>query len=287
VSTPRSVDLPDPVRRVRLTGDGVDLAAIVCDPSNTPDEIEAPSILLVHGFTGSKEDFGTLLPLLAAAGYRAVALDLRGQHESDEHDDTFHLEAFAADVVAVARSERGPVHLVGHSFGGLVAADAVLQDPSAFASLTLLCSGPGAIPEQHHAALDAFDEAMAVGAVDAVWEYLRADRLTTDPELDNAVLAFLENRLRSGHPSSHRAIARGLVETPDRTADLAGIDLPVLVAWGEDDDMWPIELQRGTAHALGAEHVEIHGTGHSPAVEDPGVTARALLDWLPSADQHA
>src|SRR3954447_14381436 len=106
------------------------------------------TVLLVAGYTGSKEDFAPLLAPLAAAGVRAVAIDQRGQYESPGPDDpaAYSVAELADDLLAVARQLReergGPLHLVGHSFGGLVSRAAVLADPAAFTSLTLLGSGP-------------------------------------------------------------------------------------------------------------------------------------------------
>src|SRR4051812_3247129 len=102
------------------------------------------TVLLVAGYTGSKEDFAPLLRPLCGAGYRAVALDQRGQYESPGPDDpaAYTVADLAADVVTVGRVLRsetpGPVHLVGHSFGGLVSRAGVLAEPSLFTSLTLL-----------------------------------------------------------------------------------------------------------------------------------------------------
>ena len=44
--------------------------------------ITGPRVVLVHGATGSKEDFVLMMPLLAASGYRVEAFDLAGQYES-------------------------------------------------------------------------------------------------------------------------------------------------------------------------------------------------------------
>ena len=58
----------------------------------------------------------------------------------------YSVAELAADVLAVARQLRaesaGPLHLLGHSFGGLVARAAVLAEPGLFTSLTLLGCGP-------------------------------------------------------------------------------------------------------------------------------------------------
>src|SRR3954452_14795182 len=88
-----------------------------------------PRIVLAPGVTGSKEDFTFLLPLLAAAGYRVESYDAAGQYESagagPEHLQPprrrYDYDLFVDDLLAVLRSGETPVHLLGHSFQGVVA----------------------------------------------------------------------------------------------------------------------------------------------------------------------
>ena len=56
----------------------------------------------------------------------------------------YALEEEAADVVRVARllDDGAPVHLVGHSLGGVIVRAAAIQDPSAFRDVVQFCSGP-------------------------------------------------------------------------------------------------------------------------------------------------
>ena len=58
-------------------------------------------MLAVHGFTGGKEDFVFLLPELAAKGWTACAVDLRGVHQSTS-PGPYDLDTLADDLVAVA-----------------------------------------------------------------------------------------------------------------------------------------------------------------------------------------
>src|SRR4051794_2296176 len=106
------------------------------------------TVLLLPGYTGSKEDFAPILDPLADCGYRAVTIDLPGQFESagpiDEAAYTpLELGSVCADVVRDL-ALNSPVVLLGHSFGGLVARGAVLAG-APIAGLVLLCSGPGAL----------------------------------------------------------------------------------------------------------------------------------------------
>jgi len=61
--------------------------------------------ILIHGFTGSKEDFDYIGPLLAARGYRVFAADHRGIHESPHSADksSYSMDAYARDAIEIAR----------------------------------------------------------------------------------------------------------------------------------------------------------------------------------------
>ena len=122
------------------------LTALVAAPDGPP----RGAALLVPGFTGSKEDFLPILRPLADAGWLVVAYSRRGQPSSvmlgGREDYTLDKEGRdVLDVAALLRDRVGPglaLHLLGHSYGGLVTRAAVLADARPFASYTMFCSGP-------------------------------------------------------------------------------------------------------------------------------------------------
>lgn len=247
--------------------------------------------LLVPGFTGSKEDFIALLEPLAGAGYRVLAVDGRGQYESPgpREESAYALEELAGDVLAQAAAldAGAPVHLVGHSLGGLIARAAVLRDASPFASLTLMSSGPAAISQEQQArtkllvaALEALREDMP-----AVWETMRAhnpeDAVPDSPELAE----FLRERWMTTVPEQLIATGRVLICEPDRIAELAAVPLPKLVLSGTVDYAWPVPLMDDMADRLGAARVVVEGAEHSPNAENPQVTAGALAAFWDSCTQ--
>lgn len=236
-------------------------------------------VLIVPGFTGSKEDFRTFVPLLAERGFEVYAYSQRGQADSAAPSgvENYALADFARDAVEVAGlvGDGQPVHLLGHSFGGCVARAAAIARPTAFRSLTLLCSGPNGWPGRHQDTTDA----VAAGGGTGLWYRDNPDTLgVSDADLDPE-LAFL--RLRAERTSSDNLLAAAdiLRNDPDTTEELRQARIQTLVAHGEHDDKWPIDWQRDMAERLGAQYAVIPGGAHSPQVEAPEATADTLADF--------
>ncbi len=273
-----SADLPRGALRTTYDVPGGVLVGVELAP-----EQPRGTVLLVPGLTGSKEDLVAVLPGLAAGGWRVVALDLRGQHESVGPEDpaAYAVEALAADVVAVADLLGTPLHLLGHSFGGLVARAAVLQRPDAFTSLVLLASGPAALTGPRvdvFAFLPAVIESGGMAAVaDASDALTESDGL--GQPLPDAVRVFQRVRWLASSPVGLMAMGEAIATEPDRVDALRATGVPVLVAHGEDDDAWPPAVQADMAQRLGAAHEVVAGAVHSPAVEQPEATVEALLSF--------
>jgi pimeloyl-ACP methyl ester carboxylesterase len=100
-----------------------------------------PLVLLVHGFPESWYSWRHQLPALAAAGYRAVALDVRGYGRSSKpaSADAYRMLDLVEDNVAVVRAlgEESAV-VIGHDWGATIAANSALLRPEVFRAVGLL-----------------------------------------------------------------------------------------------------------------------------------------------------
>jgi len=110
----------------------------------------AISLILLHGGPGMASSYLSDLEALADAGIEIISYDQRGSGASTRPDPGWGMEAYQADLERVIRSmATAPVHLFGHSWGGLLAMTYAAKHPAEIESLVLFGSAPPT-----HAALE-------------------------------------------------------------------------------------------------------------------------------------
>src|ERR1700712_5214672 len=265
------------------------LAALVASPESAAG---VPIVLLVPGYTGSKEDFGPILDPLMQAGYVAIAIDQPGQNESAGPDqESAYTPAALGPVIASVVTELGrdrQLVLIGHSFGGLVCREAVLAG-APISGLMLLCSGPSAFTSgNRYDALTTMEPAIRANGAQATYDGAQL-AAGLDPAGGDPLTRFFRQRFLATSQIALLGMANALLTEADRTPELATAlqvtSTPVAVVAGEADDAWPLDAQRRMAATLGTELVLVPGAGHSPAVEAPDALLEVLLPllrtWLP------
>ncbi|MFB7863395.1 alpha/beta fold hydrolase [Streptomyces sp. NPDC056069] len=281
MSKPRSLELPPRTRAYRLGTARGDFAVLDTAPVGTPHG----TALLLPGYTGSKEDFLALLAPLAEAGYRVVAVDGRGQHETPgpRGRAAYRRKALALDAVAQAAVlGDGPVHLLGHSFGGLVARAAAQLAPDAFVSLTLLSSGPTRVARSQRVRVRALRGALALLPKERVWQATRwLDSRGEEPGAGDPpeIVRFLRRRWMRTRIAQLAGAGRLLLGDPDGTAALRALPLPLHIAYGDEETVWPVPDLAAAAVRTGAQHTVVVGAGHSPNVSHPRELAARLTSF--------
>lgn len=247
-----------------------------------------PTVLMVPGFTGSKEDFAPLLDPLRQRGFRAVSYDQLGQYESAGPDDetAYTPQALAAHTVAVLAQLPGPYVLLGHSYGGLVT-QAAIRAGTRVAAVVLLCSGPGALPADSDRSVNmlASRQILNTRGVPALAQ-MRAEADAAGPRPPHPELAdFFKRRFLPSPAAMLLGMGHALITEPDQSAETAAAldEMKVFVIAGRDDDAWPLAEQAAMAHRYGTELIIIEDAGHCPNTENPVALLAALEPALEAA----
>ncbi len=249
-------------------------------------------LLLLHGFTGAKEDFADFIGPLAADGWHVVAPDHRGHGTSDSPPDEadYSIDIFVADVLAlldILGWDR--CVLLGHSMGGMIAQRLVLRHPDRFVAVVLM--------DTHHRAPAALDPAMAQAAAHIVRERgiaelarlqaERADDALSTPAHRRLIAErpgyaeFGDRKLLGASPAMYASLAIEITATQtDQLPALATIEIPVLVLVGELDRPFVAASHRMATTIPDARRVEIPDAGHSPQFENPEAWWEAVHDFL-------
>jgi len=249
-------------------------------------------LLLLHGFTGAKEDFTEWLEPLAQAGWHAVAPDHRGhgasEKPSNESDYTF--ATLANDAFALADELWGsdsPFVLLGHSMGGMVAQVMATQFPDRVAALVLMDTLYGPLPfvtrEEIEAAVAVVQERGTDGLADLFAE--RGSPLDTPAHLrlleERAGYAeFNDRKFRDTASAAYAGLLAAMYEADDRLASLRTLAMPTLVIAGEQDKPIVQPSRDMVAAITGADLAIITDAGHSPQFENPEAWWSALSTFL-------
>jgi pimeloyl-ACP methyl ester carboxylesterase len=248
--------------------------------------------MLVHGFTGGKEDFTDWLDPLAAAGWHAVAPDVRGHGSSEKPDDVsqYTFDELATDVLSLAADLWGadaPFVLLGHSMGGMVAQVAALRSPERIAGLVLMDTLHGPLPFVTREDIDLAKMVVTERGIDGLAAALkeRADALVS-PVHERLLRErpgyqeFNDRKFTATAPAAYAGLVEAMFVATDRLDALRSLSMPTLVITGEHDG--PIVgPSRDMADAIpGAELAVIADAGHSPQFENPDAWWTAISTFL-------
>lgn len=256
---------------------------------------DGPPVVLIHGFGGWSWEWRETMPVLAAAGYRAIAPDLAnfGLSEKSWDRDTTHERQAALVAAVMAILGIDSATFVVHSMGANVAAWLAVRRPERVARALLVDAATGAASEPRGAA--------AAALLLHLPGIRRLGRLALWAFLDDARMGAI---LRSAYADPSRVSATTLagyvapLHTPGWDLGLLAIvrdgagnrlrapldDLlrvPTAIVWGRQDRWIPLAAGSALRAALpGCEWHIVEDAGHLPMEEQPAAFNAVLLDWL-------
>lgn len=259
-------------------------------------------LLCLHGGPGATWDYFEPLQSLADTGLPLVFYDQLGGGNSDVPENpSIHTIALFIEEIEVIRSALGleRVHILGHSWGGMLAMEYALTQPAGLASLILANTGASAPqwiaetrrliaelpPEIQHV----IREHETAGTTDSQ-EYLEAQRefsrrhlsrrISPQPDCIRRMSKKYGEKVYQYMWGPSEFFVTGTLKDWDVTARLGEIKVPTLVISGRYDEATPLiadTLKRGIP---GAEWVLFENSGHFPQLEETDLYLQVLVEFL-------
>ncbi len=267
------------------------------------------AVVFIHGLGGSWQNWLENLPATAAAGYRAIALDLPGFGCSEMPEGPISMTGFARSVDHLCDAlGLASVAIVGNSMGGFTAAEMAIRHPERVERLVLVDAAGISTALGRNPISERIGKFLVTGVIgggggaapsDAQLKvmlrrpgfvHIAMGAVARHPTLLSREL-LAEQMLSIGAPGFMPALDAIInYEFLDRLGD---IGCPTLVVQGTEDVLVPLgdayEYERRIPKAT---TLILEDTGHVPQFERPGTFNRALLEFLsqdvtphqPSAD---
>lgn len=272
----------------RIVGDGE-------EPGKLP-------LLCLHGGPGAPHDYLESLEAVAETGRRGIFYDQVGCGNSSRSDESlWNVETFVEEV-GVVRDALGleRTHIFGSSWGGMLAMEYALTQPSGLASL-VLSSSPASIPlwaeetgrlrrELPADVQQVLDEHEAAGTEEspeyeaAMMEFYKRHVIRIDPLPDGVARTFEkmaeDSDVYNYMQGPNEFVITGTFKNWDITNRLDEIHVPMLFTSGRHDECTPKQAEIVHRGIPGSEWVIFEDSSHMQFVEEPDRYLAVLDDFL-------
>ncbi len=274
--------------------------AIVGEEQERPGKLP---LLCLHGGPGVGHDYLESLAAMAEGGRRVIFYDQLGCGNSDQPDDPslWNVQLYVEEIDVVRRAlGLDRMHLLGQSWGGMLAMEYALTQPLGMASLTVASSPASMIqwvaeanrlrqglsPEiqatlLHHETAGTTD---AVAYQSAMMDFYRRHVIRTDPMPEAVARTFakLERNPQVYHsmngPSEFHVV--GHLKTWDIVDRLSEITAPTLVTSGRHDEATPLVAETVHRGIRGSQWVVFEHSSHMAHVEEATRYMAVLEEFL-------
>jgi 2-succinyl-6-hydroxy-2,4-cyclohexadiene-1-carboxylate synthase len=250
--------------------------------------VDAPALLLLHGFMGSRRDWNPVVAVLSRT-HRCIAVDLPGHGESGAPpDEALWTPARCVAALAALLAARGGGAVAGYSLGGRLALQLAVEHPGVLSRAVIVSATPGIASEcgrgqrrnQDEGAARRLEQAGLEAFLEEWYRMPLFAPLRAHPRFPE-VLA----RRRRNDPG---LLARSLREMGTGVqrplwADLPTLGIPLLLLAGERDEKFTDIALDMAARCPKAEAVIVRGRGHALVEEDAEAVAKEIAGFL-SAD---
>ncbi len=263
-------------------------------------------LVVLHGGPGTPYYY--LKPLAALGDERPVVFydQLGAGHSAAPADTTlWNVDRFVQELAQV-RQALGlrEVHILGHSWGTMLAVDYMLTEPSGVRSLVL--ASPALSVERWMRDADSLKSTLP-DSLQAIITHHEAAGTTDAPEYQGAVMEFYRRFLARKQPWSadidstftqmntdiygymwgpSEFTGTGILKGYDRSDRLAELALPVLFTAGRYDEATPATVAFYQSQVPGAELAILEGSAHLTMQDEPEQYVRVVRDFLRRIEQR-
>lgn len=234
------------------------------------------SVVLLHGFSGTRSAWDGVEALLERERYSPIAVDLPGHGRSSAVKGPITFERCVRHVL---RAAPGSFALCGYSMGGRIALHVALAAPERVRRLILVSSTAGIEGERERAARRASDRRLAERLEEHPLEDFivrwRSQPLFAGEPSEVARLAAADQRRNTGGPLAAALRGLGTGEMAPLWGRLAELEIPVTVLAGERDEKFQ-RLGRRMAELARNGRMLVARGGHNLPLENPAAVAAAI-----------
>lgn len=246
---------------------------------------EGPVVCLAHALSADMGIWAEQVPPLLTAGWRVLRVDMRGHGGSSPGtSNEYTMTDLAQDVVVVLDHLGLPaVHFVGLSIGGMIGQTLALDHGRRLQSLMLCDTAPTTIPGGKPLWDERFAAIRAAGSVEPIADatmdrWLSPAFRAANPRRWAQIRSTVATTSVDGYVGGGKAILHF-----DVRPQLASIDVPTLVIWGDEDPGTPPAGNAFIADRIPcAQRHVFKGARHVPMVEYPEAFSRVMMSWLTS-----
>lgn len=235
-------------------------------------------VLVMHGWLGDHTVFAPMFPALDLSRFSYAFPDYRGYGKSRQLSGRYDMEELATDALALADQlgwER--FHLVGHSMGGMAIQKIMVKAPARVKSAVAVAPVPASGTR-----LDEEGRGLFEGAVDSDEHRRIIIDFTTGNRLSGV---WLDKMVRDCREATTRDAFAGYLKAftdSDFSAEVKGLEAPLLVLPGEHDPALSSEIMRTTFLEWypRASMEVLPNAGHYPMQETPVYLATVIERFL-------
>lgn len=242
---------------------------------------DKPAIVLLHGMSTSADSFRELMYQLAP-NFNVIAPDIPGFGYSENTDPYTmeHLIEWLTDLLEQVGLPR--THILGHSFGGVLAMGQALAYPELTDKLVLVAPAV-LVAGQYPTWLKKMGKNLRLVEAGVVMSRVLLERQIRVPFFDaNSMDETVWERRRNDYALSRAsAAAMNAVAFYDVRPYLADIQQPTVIIWGEDDPVVPHEhAERIDEHIPNSQIFKVATCGHIPMMEMEQEVAGIVREFL-------